>query len=44
VAECIRDALDGSHRIVADAILGMGVFSGAHYRHRIDPDVRRAAV
>ena len=38
VAECIRDALDGSHRIVADAVLGMGVFSAAQYR-RIDPGV-----
>ena len=39
VAECVRDALEGTHRIVADAVLGLGVFSGAHYRQRIDPAV-----
>ena len=27
VAECIKETVDGTHRIVADAILGLGVFS-----------------
>ena len=39
VGECIRDGLDGTHRIVADAVLGTGVFSNAQYRHSIDQKV-----
>jgi ribokinase len=36
VGECIRDGLDGTHRIVADAVMATGVFSNAQYRDRID--------
>jgi ribokinase len=39
VGECIRDALDGTPRIVADAILATGLFAEAQYRHRIEPRV-----
>lgn len=39
VAECARDALSGTHRIVADAVLALGVFADAQYRHGIEPRV-----
>jgi sugar/nucleoside kinase (ribokinase family) len=39
VAECIRDGLDGTHRIVADAVLATGVFSNGQYSHLIDQKV-----
>src|SRR5215475_7592488 len=39
VVECIRDGLDGTHRIVADAVLATGVFSDAQYRHLVDQKV-----
>jgi ribokinase len=39
VSECIRDGLDGTHRIVADAVLATGVFAGAQYRDLIEPRV-----
>jgi ribokinase len=39
VSECIRDSLDGTSRVVADAILATGVFADAQYRHRIEPRV-----
>src|SRR5215468_1229324 len=42
VAECIRDGLDGTQRIIADAVLATGVFSDAQYRHRIDHRVVQA--
>lgn len=33
VTECVRDGLGGSHRIVADAVLALGIFAEEHYRH-----------
>jgi ribokinase len=39
IAECVRDALNGTYRIVADTILAMGVSADAHRRHGIDPRV-----
>jgi ribokinase len=39
VAECVRDALDGTYRVVADAILGMGICADAHLNHGIEPRV-----
>lgn len=39
VAECVRDALDGTDRIVADAVLALGVFSGVRHAHGIEPRV-----
>jgi ribokinase len=39
VAECVRIELPGTHRIVADAVLGSGVFADAYARHGIDPRV-----
>ena len=42
VGECIRDGLDGTHRIVADAVLATGVFSKAQYGHHIDAKVVEA--
>lgn len=39
VAECVRDALIGTDRIVADAVLALGAFHGAHHRYAIEPRV-----
>ncbi len=39
VSECIRDGLDGTNRIVADAVLGTAVFGDAQYRDGIDQKV-----
>jgi ribokinase len=39
VKECVRDSLQGSHRIVADAILGLGTFSEIYASHGIEPRV-----
>jgi len=39
IAECVRDALIGTDRIVADAVLALGIFADAHYRHAIEPRV-----
>jgi len=39
VAECVRDALSGTDRLVADAVLALGVTAEAHQRHGIDPRV-----
>jgi ribokinase len=39
VAECVRDALQGTDRIVADAILALGVSADVHLRHGIEPRV-----
>lgn len=36
VAECIKETVDGTHRIVADAILGLGVFSEEFERNGLD--------
>ena len=35
VTECVRDGLGGSHRIVADAVLALGIFAEEHYRHYV---------
>ncbi len=42
VCECVRDALNGTDCIVADAVLALGTFSDAHDRHGIEPDVVNA--
>jgi len=42
VAECVRDALTGSDRIVADAVLALGVFADAQHRRGIEPRVVEA--
>jgi ribokinase len=39
IAECVRESLNGSQRPVADAVLGLGVFSEAYTRHGVDPRV-----
>ena len=39
VSECVRDGLVGSHCIVADAVLALGVFAEEHYRHFVDARV-----
>ena len=39
VSECVRDGLIGSHRIVADAVLALGIFSEEHYRHFVEARV-----
>ena len=39
VAECVRDALTGTERIVADAALALGVLAETHYRDSIEPRV-----
>ncbi|HEX6931863.1 MAG TPA: PfkB family carbohydrate kinase [Streptosporangiaceae bacterium] len=39
VRECIRDGLNGTHRIVADAVLGTGLFAAARYRRDVDEKV-----
>lgn len=39
VAECVRDALNGTDRIVADTVLALGVCADAQYRYGIDPRV-----
>jgi ribokinase len=38
-AECVRESLSGSQRPVADAILGLGVFSEAYTRHGVEARV-----
>jgi ribokinase len=39
IAECIRESLNGSQRPVADAILGVGVFSEAYIQHGVETRV-----
>jgi ribokinase len=36
VAECIQETVDGTHRIVADAVLGLGVLSDVFSRSGLD--------
>jgi ribokinase len=36
IKECIRESLNGSQRVVADAVLGLGVFSQPYVSHGID--------
>ncbi|MEV6414287.1 PfkB family carbohydrate kinase [Kribbella sp. NPDC051718] len=42
VAQCVRDLLDGTHQIVADAVLGLGVLDDAYLRHGLDQKVIQA--
>lgn len=42
IAECVRDALNGTYRIVADAILATGVSADAYRHHGIEPRVVEA--
>jgi ribokinase len=39
IRECVRENLDDSDRIVADAVLGLGSFTEAYARYRIDQRV-----
>jgi ribokinase len=39
IKECVRERLDGSQRIVADAVLGLGIFSQAYSHHGIESRV-----
>ena len=39
IRECVRDNLQGSQRIVADAVLGLAVFSEAYSSHGIQARV-----
>jgi ribokinase len=39
IRECVRDNLQGSQRIVADAVLGLGVFSESYGSHGIQARV-----
>ena len=39
VAECVRDALIGTDRIVADAVLGLGILADGHYRQAVEPRI-----
>jgi ribokinase len=42
VKECVRESLHGSQCIVADAVLGLGTFSGAYTRNGIEPRIDKA--
>src|SRR6266480_2001079 len=37
IGECVRDALNGTDRIVADAVLALGVFAEAYLDHGVHP-------
>ncbi len=39
VVECVRDSLIGTDRIVADAVLALGIFADANYRDVVEPRV-----
>jgi len=39
IKECVRESLQGSHCIVADAVLGLGTFSEAYNSHGVEPRV-----
>jgi sugar/nucleoside kinase (ribokinase family) len=39
IKECVSENLQGSHRIVADAVLGLGIFSEAYQKHGIQDRV-----
>jgi ribokinase len=39
IAECVRESLHGSQRPVADAVLGLGVFSEVYAGHGVDARV-----
>ena len=36
VSECVMETIDGTHRIVADAILALGLFADVYSRHNIE--------
>ncbi|WBQ02294.1 PfkB family carbohydrate kinase [Kribbella sp. CA-293567] len=42
VAQCVRDTTDGTHQIVADAILGLGVLEDAYSLYGLDNRVTQA--
>jgi ribokinase len=42
IRECVHENLDGSQRIVADAVLGLGAYAGTYLEYRIDPRVVQA--
>jgi ribokinase len=42
VAQCVRDTTDGTHQIVADAILALGVLEDAYAQHGLDDKVIQA--
>jgi ribokinase len=42
VAQCVRDTTDGTHQIVADAILGLGVLGDGYSQHGLDERVIQA--
>src|SRR5215211_1182970 len=39
IKECVRESLRASQRIVADAVLGLGVFSDAYRSYGVEPRV-----
>lgn len=39
VSQCVLETIDGTHRIVADAILALGLFSDLHREHGIEDRV-----
>ncbi|MFC5264644.1 PfkB family carbohydrate kinase [Kribbella qitaiheensis] len=39
VSQCVLETIDGTHRIVADAILALGLFSDLHKEHGIEERV-----
>jgi ribokinase len=39
IKECVGESLSGSKRIVADAVLGLGVFSEVYNSHGVEPRV-----
>jgi len=42
VAQCVRDTTDGTHQIVADAILGLGVLGDVYVQHGLEEKVVQA--
>jgi ribokinase len=41
VSQCVLETIDGTHRIVADAILALGLFTEQYQRHGLDEKVVR---
>jgi ribokinase len=39
VSQCVLETIDGTHRIVADAILALGLFADQHRQHGIEEKV-----
>jgi ribokinase len=42
VVQCVRETLDGTHRIVADAILALNAFADVYAGHGVDPRIIQA--